>query len=57
MSVCYKCKICGEQHKAPVTVATKSAFEEYDLGKGLSIYCAVTWKPYGYTKNDLYWVD
>lgn len=56
MAVFYKCKICGEQHKANMNLHDKLAFERTDI-KPADFTCEMRWKMATYDKSELFWVE
>lgn len=56
MAVFYKCKLCGEEHQAPLGIGDKVTFNELKL-EGTTIYCDRLFKSDSYKKDELYWKD
>lgn len=56
MAVFYKCKICGEEHQAPLAIGDKVSFDNLEMG-GTTFYCFIRFRCCSYDKEDLYWKD
>ena len=57
MAMYFKCKICGEEHQAPITVSSYNSFKTRTDVAGMSFNCIARWKFASYEKDDLYWKD
>ena len=56
MTVYYKCKICGQEHKSPIAFSNKKSFESSTL-VGNTFQCLVTGKSASYDKKDMLWKE
>ncbi len=54
MTVHYKCKICGEEHRSPIAFSDKKSFESSTL-VGNSFQCPKTGRLESYDKKDMVW--
>jgi hypothetical protein len=56
MTVLFKCKICGEEHKSPIAFGNKQSFDSTNLSNNV-FPCPKTGKPASYDKKDMFWKD
>lgn len=56
MTVYYKCKICGEEHRSPIAFRDKKSFESSALNNN-SFQCPKTGKLESYDKEDMLWKE
>jgi len=54
MTVYYKCKICGQEHRSPIAFGNKKSFESSTLVAN-TFQCPVTGKSASYDKEDMLW--
>lgn len=56
MTVYYKCKVCGQNHKSPIGFGDMKSFDTSKLVNN-AFQCPKTRKMASYNKEDMVWKD
>jgi len=57
MPLYYLCKMCGQEHEAPIRFADKKCFDNSIMTGNNVFRCPEGRKTAGYIKSELFWKD